>query len=197
MLNKNLLHNWQNIKFTLLKGETELALTELALVVKNPVAKAGDIRDTGSIPGLGRSPGWGHGNPLQYSCLENPMDRGAQQDIVHGVTKSQTWLKQLSMQSVKLNWLWYILQVVQPSPLPSFITQSRVPSALTPHCLPPAINNLPSYPCNCSGHFVPIEPTHNVISGNWLLSPVVMFSKLTHTVALISPLFLFQFSSVA
>ena len=46
-------------------------------MVKNPRANAGDIRDEGSIPGLGRSPGGGHGNPLQYSCLENPMDRGA------------------------------------------------------------------------------------------------------------------------
>ena len=46
-------------------------------MVKNPPANAGDIRDEGSIPGLGRSPGGGHGNPLQYSCLENPMDRGA------------------------------------------------------------------------------------------------------------------------
>ena len=45
--------------------------------VKNLPAKAGDIRDMGSIPGSGRSPGGGHGNPLQYSCLENPMDRGA------------------------------------------------------------------------------------------------------------------------
>ena len=44
---------------------------------KNPLASAGDVRDVGSIPGLGRSPGGGHGNPLQYSCLENPMDRGA------------------------------------------------------------------------------------------------------------------------
>ena len=44
---------------------------------KNPLARAGDVRDVGSIPGLGRSPGGGHGNPLQYSCLENPMDRGA------------------------------------------------------------------------------------------------------------------------
>ena len=44
---------------------------------KNPLASAGDVRDRGSIPGLGRSPGGGHGNPLQYSCLENPMDRGA------------------------------------------------------------------------------------------------------------------------
>ena len=52
--------------------------------------------DLGSIPGLGRSPGGGNGNPLQYSCLENPMDRGAWSSIVHGVTKSQTQLKQLS-----------------------------------------------------------------------------------------------------
>ena len=48
----------------------------LALVVKNLPASAGDIREAGSIPGSGRSPGGGHGNPLQYSCLENPMDRG-------------------------------------------------------------------------------------------------------------------------
>ena len=47
-------------------------------------------RELGSIPGLGRSPGEGHGNPLQYSCLGNPMDRGAWRAIVHGVTKSQT-----------------------------------------------------------------------------------------------------------
>ena len=49
----------------------------VVLVVKNPPANAGDIRDAGLIPGLGRSPGGGNGNPLQYSCLENPMDRGA------------------------------------------------------------------------------------------------------------------------
>ena len=49
----------------------------VALVVKNPPANAGNIRDSSSIPGLGRSPGGGHGNPLQYSCLENTMDRGA------------------------------------------------------------------------------------------------------------------------
>ena len=49
----------------------------MALVVKNPSANAGDVRDKGSIPGLGRFPGGGHGNPLQYSYLENPMDRGA------------------------------------------------------------------------------------------------------------------------
>ena len=49
----------------------------MLLVVKNPPANAGDVRDTGSIPGSGRSPGEGNGNPLQYSSLENPMDRGA------------------------------------------------------------------------------------------------------------------------
>ena len=56
---------------------------------KKLLANAGDIRDVGSIPGLGRSPGEGNGKPLQYSCLENPMDRGAWWAIVHGVAKSQ------------------------------------------------------------------------------------------------------------
>ena len=59
-------------------------------MVKNLPANAGDARDAGSIPGSGRSPGEGNGNPLQYSCLGNPMDRGAWQATVHGVTKSQT-----------------------------------------------------------------------------------------------------------
>ena len=59
----------------------------MALVVKNPPANAGDERDVGSIPGSGRSPGGGHGNPLQYSCLENPMDRGAWQATLHGVAR--------------------------------------------------------------------------------------------------------------
>ena len=59
-------------------------------MVKNPPANAGDVRDVGSIPGSGRFPGGGHANPLQYSCLENPMDRGAWQATVHGVRKSWT-----------------------------------------------------------------------------------------------------------
>ena len=70
--------------------------SQAALVVKNPPANAGDAGDAGSIPGSGRSPGGGHGNPLQYSCLENPMDRGAWWATVSGVTKSQTRLKRLS-----------------------------------------------------------------------------------------------------
>ena len=56
-------------------------------VVKNPPANAGDTRDVGLIPGSGSSPEVGNGNPLQYSCLENPMDRGAWQAIVHGVAR--------------------------------------------------------------------------------------------------------------
>ena len=61
-------------------------------MVKNPLANARDSRDMGLIPGLGRSPGGGNGDPLQYSHLENPMDRGAWWASVHGVTKSQTRL---------------------------------------------------------------------------------------------------------
>ena len=65
----------------------------VALVVKNPPAKAGDTKDSGLICELGRSPGGGHSNPLQYSCLKNPMDRGAWWATVHRVTKSWTQLK--------------------------------------------------------------------------------------------------------
>ena len=56
-------------------------------MVKNPPASAGDARDLGTILGLGRSPGRGNGNPLQYSCLENPMDRGVQWVTIHGVAE--------------------------------------------------------------------------------------------------------------
>ena len=59
-------------------------------MVKDPPANAGDPRDASSIPGLGRSPEGGHGNPLQYSCLENPMDRRVWRATVHKATKSQT-----------------------------------------------------------------------------------------------------------
>ena len=68
-------------------------------MVKNPPANARDVRDLGSIPGLGRSPGEGHDLPLQYSCLENPMDRGAWQAAAHGATKSGTRLNLLSTQA--------------------------------------------------------------------------------------------------
>ena len=59
-------------------------------MVKNPPSSAGDVRDVGLIPGLGSSPGEGHSNPLQYSCLENPMDKGAWWATVHRITESDT-----------------------------------------------------------------------------------------------------------
>ena len=66
-------------------------------VGKESACSAGDAGNMGSILGSERSPGGGHGNTLQYSCLENPMDKGAWQVTVHRITKSQTRLKQLSM----------------------------------------------------------------------------------------------------
>ena len=66
---------------------------QVALVVKNPPANAEDIRDVGLIPGLGRSPGGGQGNPLQYFCLENPMDRRAWWATVHSVAQSWTRMR--------------------------------------------------------------------------------------------------------
>ena len=63
--------------------------SQVVLVVKNAPANTGEARDKGSILGLGRSPGGGHGNPFQYSCLENPMDRGAWGATVHGVSESE------------------------------------------------------------------------------------------------------------
>ena len=70
--------------------------SQVAQMLKNLPAKAGDTEDSGSIPEPGRVPGGEHGNPFQYSCLENPMDRGAWWATVHGVTKSPTGLKGLS-----------------------------------------------------------------------------------------------------
>ena len=71
---------------------------QVALVVKKQSASVGDIRDVGSVPGLQRSPGGGHGNPLQFSCLENPMNRACWVTF-HMVAKSQTWLKRPTRQA--------------------------------------------------------------------------------------------------
>ena len=69
-------------------------------MVKNPPANTGDIRDACLIPGSGRPPGGGHGNPLQDSCLENPLYRGAWQATVHGVAKSWTQLKRFKRHTI-------------------------------------------------------------------------------------------------
>ena len=95
----------QDLSLIIKQGKKEISISDLvnvpgasqvALGVKNSPANAGDIRDVGLIPGSGRSPGGRHGNPLQYSCLENPMDRGAWRATVHGNAKSWTWLEWLS-----------------------------------------------------------------------------------------------------
>ena len=78
------------------------APSQVALVVKNPSANAEDLRDAGSMLGSGRSPGEGHGNSLQYSGLENPMDRGAWWATVHRDVQSRTRLKRLSTHAHEL-----------------------------------------------------------------------------------------------
>ena len=89
----------------------ELGTFQVALVVKNLPANARDTKDSGSIPGWGRCPGGGHNNPLQYSCLENPVDRRACWTTVHWVTESRTHLKQLgTAQQRKLTTVWKISQ---------------------------------------------------------------------------------------
>ena len=81
----------------------------MALVVKNPPTNAGDVRDLGPIPGSGRCPIGGHGNPLQYSCLEKTMDREAWRATVHGVAKSQTRLSDFTCSSSFSSWYKYFM----------------------------------------------------------------------------------------
>ena len=85
--------------YNLVNLYSKIWTSQVALVVKNPSANSGDLRDVGLIPGLGRFLGEGNGNPLQCSCQGNPLDRGAWWATVHSVTKSWTQLKRLSMHS--------------------------------------------------------------------------------------------------
>ena len=80
---------------------------QLTPVEKNPPVNAGNLRDAGSIPGLGISPGEGNSNPLQYSCLENPTDRGALRATVHMIAKNQTRLKWLHELLLKNKVIWH------------------------------------------------------------------------------------------
>ena len=94
---------WVDLEMIILNGVTQREKDKhqttwislgfsMAQLVKYPLANAGGARDTGLIPGLGRSPGEGNGNLFQYSCLQNSIDRDVWQAAVHGVGKSQTWL---------------------------------------------------------------------------------------------------------
>jgi len=96
-------------------------------VVKNLPVNAGDTRDTGSISGSGRSPGEENGNPRQYSCLENPMDREGWQATVHGVAKSQMWLRDYA-------YIYYITRIVSILAIESSF--DRFPHPLDMHLLP-------------------------------------------------------------
>ena len=111
-----------SLLFSLLPSTT-LRAFQVALVVKNPPANAEDVRDEGLIPGLGGSPGRGHGNPLHYSCLENPMGRGAWQAAVHRVPQSKTWLKRLIITHVPL-WISSLKYSNLPCAGKTFCTQS-------------------------------------------------------------------------
>ena len=96
----------------------------MVLLVKNPLVNSGDEKDTGSIFGSGRSPGEGHGNPLQNSCLEDPMDRGAWWATVHRVAKSWTRLKRLHTHTHKhththTHTLWVELCPLKRCPSPN------------------------------------------------------------------------------
>ena len=103
-------------------------------MVKNLPANAGDIRDKGSIPGSGRSLGGGHGNPFQYCCLENPMDRGAWWSTVHRVMKSQSWLKRLSTHASRYL-SFHDLQLIFHLEHNFLTAGARLFIPLTPKCL--------------------------------------------------------------
>ena len=101
-------------RFYLARDHHTTCAPQVALVVMNTPANAGDLRDAVSIPGSRRSPGGGHGNPLQYSGLENPRNRGAWQATVHGVAKSQTRLKWVSTRQSPLS---NIMEQIQFHPM--------------------------------------------------------------------------------
>ena len=84
------MRNFRPLMLTAISNRIKRRASQVALVVRNPPASAGGTQDAGSMPGFGGSPEIGAGTPLQYSCLENPMDRGVWQAIAHGAAKNQT-----------------------------------------------------------------------------------------------------------
>ena len=106
----------------------EVGLPRVALVAKSPPANAGDLRNPGLIPGLGRAPGGEHGNPLQYSCLENPIDRRAWWAMVHRIAQSQTGLKWLSTHT-----RWEVPHWTAPSKSSPLASSSLGRAASNPH----------------------------------------------------------------
>ena len=124
-------------------------MMQVLLVVKNLPANAGDVRVAGSIPGLGSSSGEGNGNPLQYACLENPMDGGAWRATVHRVTKSRTRLKQFSTHT------FMRLYVSHSSECMSIPISQFVPPSLSLPCLHVHSVYLCLYSCPGDRYFCP------------------------------------------
>ena len=136
-------------------------------MVKDPPPSAGDVRDAGLITVLERSPGGGHDNPLQYSCLENPMDKGAWRATIHRVEKRQTYLKQQSMHACmcgtevlfqlhrpSLSWRSCYKLFPRPSVPPGFMS-SLPPEPLPHHISYPPIST-PGLPPLCSISALPM-----------------------------------------
>ena len=136
----------------------------MALTVKNLPASAGDVRDIGSIPGSGRSPGEGNSNPLQYSCLENSMDQGAQWATVHGVAKCWTWLKQLGTHVHLMRFSLQSQIFKTPSwPQPNILNRALYSAS---HDFPdgPAVKTLQVFPGG------PVIKTALPVQGSWVWS---------------------------
>ena len=127
--------------FTILEAHSWAS--QVVLVVKNPSANAEDTRDTGLIPGSGRSPGGGNGNPVQYLCLEKSMDRRAQRAAVHGISQRWTLPKPFSTQYTHINKGSYlVLSNSKAWFLPPLLPHPR--QTLTPSVLSPPSQTDPS-----------------------------------------------------
>ena len=151
-------------------------------VVKNPPTKLGDV---GSIPGSERSPREGNGNPLQYSCLENPMDRGAWWATVQGVTKSRTWLSMHTLRNIVSIWLWwnpFPLDIITCLSFFTAVTTDARREVLLPSPLLQASSVSPLLPCS------PLLPFHFFL---WKTSSFIKVAALY-----CSPLFSYHLPSV-
>ena len=139
-------------------------------MVKDPPAIAGDSGDTGLVPGLGRYPGGGNDNPLQYSCLKNPMNRGTWWATVHGVIKSQTRLSDLGTHTCKL--LLLSCSVMSNSVRPHGLQHARLPfswSLLRLMSIEPVMPSNHLILCHPLLLLLSIFPSIRVFSNAWAL----------------------------
>ena len=155
-----------------------LWVSQVVLVVKHPPASAGSIRDTHSIPGSGRSPGGDHGNPLQCSCLENPMDKGAWWTTIQSIPKSWTQWKRFNMQTHTMKFIYsnlYLYMIIFSCNLLSQMHFNNF-VFLYPICSSPIFTVLTSYFTSCCF----VYPLTTYCSYRWFYS----FCLLTFLLAL-------------